>query len=52
VRVEFKSKAVAHFDQYNAPVASASLADNGAIHTVTNNALTVFYVAYAHPRLF
>jgi hypothetical protein len=52
VRVEFKSKAVAHFDQHKAPVASASLADNGAIHTVTNNALTVFYVAYAHPRLF
>jgi hypothetical protein len=52
VRVEFKSKAVVHFDQHKAPLASASLADNGAVHTVTNNALTVFYVVYAHPRLF
>ena len=42
MRVEFKSKAVVHFDQQNAPPASASLADNGAVHTVANNALTLF----------
>jgi hypothetical protein len=51
VRVEFKSKAVVHFDQHNTPAASASLADDGTVHTVTNNALTVFYVVYAHPFL-
>jgi hypothetical protein len=51
VRVEFKSKAVVHFGQHKAPIASASLADNGAVHTVAINALTVFDVVHAHPLL-
>jgi hypothetical protein len=51
VRVEFKSKAVVHFDQYKTPIASASLADDGAVHTVAINALTVFYVVNAHRLL-
>ena len=51
VRVEFKSKAVIHFHQRKAPIARASLADNGAIHTVAINALTVFDVVHAHPLL-
>ena len=48
VRVEFKSKAVVHFDHHKAAFASASLADNGAVYTVAINALTVFDVVYAH----
>jgi hypothetical protein len=49
VRVEFKSKVVVHFDQHKALIASASLADNGAVHTVAINALTVFDVVHVHP---
>ena len=49
-RVEFKSKAVVHFDQHKAPIASPSLADNSAIHTVAINALTVCDVIYPHPH--
>jgi hypothetical protein len=49
LRVEFKSKAIVHFDQHKAPTASASLADNGAVHTVAINALTD--VVRTHPPL-
>jgi hypothetical protein len=52
VRAEFKSKAVVHFDQHKASFASASLADNDAIHTIAINALTVFDVVFAHPVVF
>ena len=48
MRVEFKSKAVVHLDQHKAPIASASLADNGSVHTVAINALTVFDVVHAY----
>jgi hypothetical protein len=48
LRVEFKSKAVVHLDQHKAPIASASLADNGSVHTVAINALTVFDVVHAY----
>jgi hypothetical protein len=48
VRVEFKSKAVVHFDQYKAAFASASVANYGPIDTVAINALTVFDFFYAH----
>ena len=51
VRVEFKSKAVVHFDQHKALIASASLADNGTVHTVAFNALTIFHVVHDHPIL-
>jgi hypothetical protein len=49
VRVEFKSKAVVHFDQHKAAIANASVADNGAAHTIAINALTVFDVVHTHP---
>jgi hypothetical protein len=48
VHIEFKSKAVVHFDQHKAPLGSASLADNSAIHTVAIYALTVIDVVYTH----
>jgi hypothetical protein len=48
LRVEFKHKAIVHLDQHKAPIAGASLADNGSIYTVAINALTVFDVVYAH----
>jgi hypothetical protein len=34
LRVKFKSETVVHFDQHKAPIASASLADNGTVHTI------------------
>jgi hypothetical protein len=40
---------VVHFDQHNPPIANASLADNGAVHTIAINTLTVFDVVHAHP---
>jgi hypothetical protein len=52
VRVEFKSKTVVHFDQHKASFASASLADNGAVHTIAINALTLFDVVFANPVVF
>ena len=51
VRFEFKSKAVVHFDQDKALIASASLSDNGAVHTLAINALTIFDLVHAHPAL-
>jgi hypothetical protein len=48
LRVEFKSKAVVHFDQYEVPIANASFADNGSVHTVAIHPLTVFDIVYAH----
>jgi hypothetical protein len=51
VRFEFKGKAVVHFDQDKALIASASLSDNGAVHTVAINALTVVDVVHAHSLL-
>ena len=48
MRVEFKSKAILHFDQDKPPFACASLAYNGAVHTVAINALTVADVIYVH----
>jgi hypothetical protein len=40
-----------HFDQHKALIASAALADNGAMHTVTINALTVFDVVHVDSHL-
>ena len=51
MRIEFKRKAVVHLDQHNTPIASVSLADNGSVHTVAINALTVFDVVHTHPLL-
>src|SRR6516164_11813199 len=50
-RFEFKSKAIVHFGQDKALIASASLADNGAMHTVAINTLTVFDVVHANQAL-
>src|SRR6516164_11127989 len=50
-RFEFKSKAVVHFGQDKTLIASASLADNGAMHTVAINTLTVFDVVHDRFRL-
>jgi hypothetical protein len=49
LRIEFKRKAVVHLDQHEAPIANASFTDNGSVHTVAINALTIFDVVYAHP---
>jgi hypothetical protein len=46
VRAEFKSKAVVHFDQHKVPIANTSFANNGAVHIVAFDALTVFNVVY------
>jgi hypothetical protein len=46
LRVEFKSEAVFHFGQNGTMLARLSDADNGAVHAVAINALTVFDVAY------
>jgi hypothetical protein len=51
LRIEFKRKAVVHLDQHNTPIASVSLADNGSVHTVAINALTVFDVVHTHRLL-
>ena len=48
MHVEFKSKTVVHLDQHKAPIASASLADNGSVDAVAINALTVFDVVHAY----
>jgi hypothetical protein len=50
VRVEFKSKPVVHLDQYKAPIPSASLPDNGSVHAMAIDALTVIDVVRAHPK--
>jgi hypothetical protein len=51
VRVEFKSKAVVHFYQHKASITNTPLTDNGAVHAVAINTLTVFDVVNAHPLL-
>ena len=51
LRVEFKRKAVVHLDQHNRPIASVSLSDNGPVHTIAINTLTVFDVVHTHPLL-
>ena len=48
MRVEFKSKAILHFDQDKPPFACASLAYNGAAYTVAINTFNFFDVAFAH----
>jgi hypothetical protein len=51
VRVEFKGKAIVHFDHHKVPIACASVADNGTVHAIAINALTAFDVVHAHPPL-
>jgi hypothetical protein len=48
VRVEFKSKAVVHFDQQKAALASASFLNNCSVYTVAANALAVCELVYTH----
>jgi hypothetical protein len=49
--LSLRVKAVVHLDQNNAPIASASLANNGSVHAIAINALTVFDVVHAYSPL-